>query len=1030
MRTVLGVLLASTLLLARAGAADFRHFDDAALRAVQFVDRNEGWAVGDEGVVWHTIDGGRTWERQPTGVRASLRSLHFLNPYTGWVVGREELPHGAGSVGVLLFTDDGGLKWRRGAVNALPGLNRVQFLNEKAGFVIGDGLDQFPSGVFSTDNGGRTWQPLPGPRVPAWLAADFQNEKTGVLVGTWNRLATLRAGVLGAADMDALGGRNVTAVQVVGQRAVAVGQGGLLLLSRDTAGARWGFAELSLPTEVRASWDFHAVHCVNDQVWAVGRPGSAMLHSADKGETWTVHKTGQPLPLHGIYFLNDGLHGWAVGELGTVLGTTDGGKTWRIQRRGGARAAALFVHAHAAGLPLDSVAQLGGEDGYLTAAVRVVAADPGAAAPRFAADGHRLVAAVRTAGGAAAEWLWPFPQPQHLAHADRKSLAEVWDQAHAGRATEELLRQMVLTLRIWRPAVVVTDPPGAAAEALVMEAVQEAFRRASDPKAFPEQLEHLGLEPWEAGKLYARWSNAGGAQVVVDLNEISPWLESSPRDFAGVAAALLADEPVATPAQRLYRLLAGRIEGAAGHRALMQGINLPPGGSARRAARQPREADADIVKAARARRNLQALAEAGPASLTDPNRLLAQVVPSLANLPDNQGAPAAFAVADHLARSGQWPLAREVFLAMVDRYPAHPLSADAYRWLIRHNTSSEARRRQELGQFMVVAQHSTRPVESPGRQPGTKINSGVEQVQHRQVTLLNDLKETRQWYKGGLEIGDRLAALGPLHAADPAVQFCLQSARRQLGEVEAARTWYTRFRDQNVHERANALSDPWRSAAAAEVWLAHRAGPPPRTVALCRQTAARPYLDGKLDDECWQGLKPLSFRNATGDTLKEYPTEALFAYDTDFLYFAVRSRHPADRHVPAVKERQRDADLRGHDRVSLLLDLDRDYSTYCHLQIDQRGAVCEDAWGDRTWNPKWFVAVHADSENWWVEAAIPLVELTGTPVTVGKAWACNVVRVLPGRGVQAFSLPADVQPRPEGMGLLLFAAEPKKEGMR
>ena len=35
---------------------------------------------------------------------------------------------------------------------------------------------------------------------------------------------------------------------------------------------------------------------------------------------------------------------------------------------------------------------------------------------------------------------------------------------------------------------------------------------------------------------------------------------------------------------------------------------------------------------------------------------------------------------------------------MVDRYSAHPLAADAYRWLIRHASSSEARRRHELGQ--------------------------------------------------------------------------------------------------------------------------------------------------------------------------------------------------------------------------------------------------------------------------------------------------------------------------------------------
>src|SRR5262245_66312894 len=107
--TALAVLAA---LAAPLCAADLRHFDDAPLRAVQFVDVNEGWAVGDEGAIWHTIDSGKTWERQPSGVRASLRAVQFLNPFTGWVVGRQELPHGGGSVGVVLVTRDGGLKWQ------------------------------------------------------------------------------------------------------------------------------------------------------------------------------------------------------------------------------------------------------------------------------------------------------------------------------------------------------------------------------------------------------------------------------------------------------------------------------------------------------------------------------------------------------------------------------------------------------------------------------------------------------------------------------------------------------------------------------------------------------------------------------------------------------------------------------------------------------------------------------------------------------------------------------------------------------
>ena len=63
---------------------------------------------------------------------------------------------------------------------------------------------------------------------------------------------------------------------------------------------------------------------------------------------------------------------------------------------------------------------------------------------------------------------------------------------------------------------------------------------------------------------------------------------------------------------------------------------------------------------------------------------------------------------------------------------------------------------------------------------------------------------------------------------------------------------------------------------------------------------------------------------------------------------------------------------------------------------------------------------------WQIEAAIPLAELTADPVTLGKTWACNVTRVVPGEGVQAWSTPADTKPRPEGMGLLQFIQRPKR----
>src|ERR1043166_6081674 len=219
-----------------------RYHDDATLRAVHFIDAKEGWAAGDEGVIWHTLDGGGTWARQPTGVRASLRGLCFQSADVGWAVGREELPYG-GSAGVLLFTRDGGLKWQRLLAGALPGLNQIRFVDQANGFLLGDGTDSMPSGLFRTTDGGRSWEPVPGPRTTTWHDGVFANPKDAILVGGWGRLGKLRGDKFSVADdLDQTDGRHILGVHQAPQQVVAAAQGGLVLTSV-SGGAKWGFAK-------------------------------------------------------------------------------------------------------------------------------------------------------------------------------------------------------------------------------------------------------------------------------------------------------------------------------------------------------------------------------------------------------------------------------------------------------------------------------------------------------------------------------------------------------------------------------------------------------------------------------------------------------------------------------------------------------------------------------------------------------------------------------------------------------------------
>ena len=582
--------------------------------------------------------------------------------------------------------------------------------------------------------------------------------------------------------------------------------------------------------------------------------------------------------------------------------------------------------------------------------------------------------------------------------------------------------------------MVVTDAADAAgADGLVSEVVKQAFQDAADPKAFPEQMSVLGLEPWKAGKLYGRCDGNADGPVVFDLTAVSAPLEATLREFAEIAAAGLGDEAPAIPAKRSFRLIAANMPGAEDHHDLMQGVELAHGGFARRQSAEG-EPSPETIQAIRRRAELRAIAETPIGGLTDPERLLSQVGPMTADMPDEQAGRAVFAVARHFAQSGQWDLARETFLMMVQRYPAHPRTPDALRWLIQHNCSGEARRRSELGQFVAAGQvQFGLPKSEPAVMP--PADAGDDKKDKKTPENASSLKRPKA-SGSATSPGPRRCANGSRAAWT--WSRCWRVSARCSRTIRRCSSRFRRRAATSANSTRPISGTPISQPASPMARGARRGcgvvvvpalGAPPKAVAYCRLTDERPYLDGKLDDACWQAAAPMPLRDAVGGSAGDFKTEARMANDHDFLYVAVRCTHPADRREAAgCKPRTHDADLSGHDRVSILLDVDRDYATCFHFEVDQRGCVADDCWGDRTWDPRWFVAVHKEDTEWVVEAAIPLAALTGDGVTPGRAWCCNVIRTVPGRGVQAWSLPAEAPEavvRPEGMGLLIFTQDGK-----
>ncbi|MEW6131011.1 MAG: YCF48-related protein [Acidobacteriota bacterium] len=143
------------------------------LYSVEFESNDEGYIVGDEGLIIHTTDGGRNWLFQASGTKAQLFHLSFLKD-EGWIVG---------TGGMILHTNDGGQSWYPQRSGVDVDLNRVFFINDKVGLVTGD-----KGTLLRTDSAGSIWQKVETGIQEPLFGISFLDKKTGWVVGYQGRV--------------------------------------------------------------------------------------------------------------------------------------------------------------------------------------------------------------------------------------------------------------------------------------------------------------------------------------------------------------------------------------------------------------------------------------------------------------------------------------------------------------------------------------------------------------------------------------------------------------------------------------------------------------------------------------------------------------------------------------------------------------------------------------------------------------------------------------------------------------------------
>lgn len=253
-----------------------------ALLGVDFADADHGWIVGasdtsgDGSVIFHTADGGATWQPQLSIMSGEVVGVDALDASTAWAISDDTSGWNAGANVSIQHTTDGGADW---SVQSVPGntaLSSVDFRDASNGWAAGGAwgdLDYPLGAMFASTNGGTTWKQERLPKgAPAITGLQFVSATEGWAVGLAydDSTATAETGwVLHTTDggatwsrVDALDNAQATTVRFSdAQHGWLGGQNGVYATS--DGGATW--------QRVAAGYGVEAVTATDPaHVWAFG----------------------------------------------------------------------------------------------------------------------------------------------------------------------------------------------------------------------------------------------------------------------------------------------------------------------------------------------------------------------------------------------------------------------------------------------------------------------------------------------------------------------------------------------------------------------------------------------------------------------------------------------------------------------------------------------------------------------------------------------------------------------------------------
>jgi len=114
------------------------------LNDIVFLDKHNGWCVGENGTILCTSDSGATWKSKTTAFTDHMNKVHFVTNEFGFIVGNN---------GLILKTSDGGNSWNDKESGTTVNLYNILFTNKELGFAVGD-----LGTILESTDGGESWK--------------------------------------------------------------------------------------------------------------------------------------------------------------------------------------------------------------------------------------------------------------------------------------------------------------------------------------------------------------------------------------------------------------------------------------------------------------------------------------------------------------------------------------------------------------------------------------------------------------------------------------------------------------------------------------------------------------------------------------------------------------------------------------------------------------------------------------------------------------------------------------------------------